>query len=881
MSEFLVRAACRGHRPYHAAFQRHTARPALIARLLRERHVARFIVAPDGFGKTDLAIQYADVVFSFQHVFWIDGSSPCFLRDLDNACIAQTLTAQDPETFLAVFEDVPPLDCERAEQFSEEIDAMLDLGCEVLITCLPTCDAFERHCDRITLGAYDLLLSDEELEDLSVAGEYLEKPPSYLLPAQRVVGLLPLAQTSHKTFLVRALREELPSDVLLPLFSLLILQTGSFKDLFEAKLCSLGELQFLAKHYPYLGIDLQNECFETVAFTPDDLASAFSAKLDTLVAQSQDFDRNTLVTKVADMLLDQRCGQRACEIVVLLASRPTRASWLASCGERLLSMICLLPACEVYHSLAGQLDKYAIRLDTDESVRRALLGDSPAACMAARRVMGNNLAPARDRIVSAFILVFCGSEDERCRAQDFIAKQVPDPSSNESEGTQDLAPVKLLSSRFDELTSISSDVPSDEWTVVGTIFRALKLSCVDAASTWIDWYERGLYTNFLVYISAYILRRATYKAQHDEEQMLQTHPPAIERLAHLVRERLVTHESPLELCDAVAGISLERACEYGVVNVASLDAKTASVLRRIELSLFSQRNDCDRLEHERSGHSHSSLTLPSHTGYPSSALSEGMVGIPTLTVNLFGGLDVRIGEEIVDPMRFRRQKVKTLLALLVLNRGREFSRDRLVSMLWPESDLISARKNFYGTWSILRHALSTKSGSCPYLIRQQQGLRLDANLLTTDVTQLEEILRILLFERPGYGGWAHVLEQINERFSDDLMPSESENSVIAGLRIDYRNRLVDALVSASNRLERAGDVQEALWFARAALNRDHTREDVYAALMRAQMAAGQRTAALDTYFSCRHVLVEELGIDPSPEIVSLYRAIIETEEVFV
>ena len=73
----------------------------------------------------------------------------------------------------------------------------------------------------------------------------------------------------------------------------------------------------------------------------------------------------------------------------------------------------------------------------------------------------------------------------------------------------------------------------------------------------------------------------------------------------------------------------------------------------------------------------------------------------------------------------------------------------------------------------------------------------------------------------------------------------------------------------------AGGFQQGLWFARSALRRDRTREDAYLALIRAQTAAGQRTAALMTYLSCRRVLRDELGIDPSPEIDALYRTLID------
>jgi DNA-binding SARP family transcriptional activator len=45
--------------------------------------------------------------------------------------------------------------------------------------------------------------------------------------------------------------------------------------------------------------------------------------------------------------------------------------------------------------------------------------------------------------------------------------------------------------------------------------------------------------------------------------------------------------------------------------------------------------------------------------------------------------------------------------------------------------------------------------------------------------------------------------------------------------------------------------------------------------MRAQIAYGQRTAAMMTYHVCRRVLAEELGIDPSPETTALYESLLE------
>lgn len=854
MPEYLKKASCRGRCPLHLASRRQIPRPDLIAKLLRERHVARFITAPDGFGKTGLALQYADTVFSFEHVFWIDGKSPCFLRDLDRGIIARTLLEDDGEQFLAVIDDVPPLDPERVELLSDEMDRMLDRDCEVLVTCTPSRDAFACHRDRVKLGASDLLLTDAEIDAQRMSGERVSDPAITIARAYRVAGLMWAPPEERSAFLATALREELPADLLLPLFVMVSLREGALEDVAAFGPFGSEEEALLADQYPYLGIDRQSGRFETALFEASSIAEAFSRKLVAVADRSSFPDAGTLVARLGDALVQRADHVRACELVRALAPRTARATWLAARGGELFDAACLVEACEVQRSLAGETAGQGARLSADEALRRALLGDRAAACAAARKAARDKMAPASTRMTGALVIAQCASVEERRRAD-------------------------KLSVALVKAAGVRADAPSEGgWAVAGLVHVKLREGAwCEAARAWLAWYGRGARGSSMVRSAAEILRQAAASG-------IEAQAPELDQVGAFVRKRVVcASEGGLGLDDALAGIAYERACECGVLSIPALDAKTALAVRRMEMRLLSQRTECERREHERLVREH---TLDAtHSGaYRAEGRATNMAKLPTmapvLTVNLFGGLDVHVGDERVDPSKFSRQKVKTLLALLVLHNGREFSRDKLVSLLWPESELVAARKNFYGIWAMLRRALSMPSGDCPYLIRQQQGLRLDAGLLASDVSQLEEVCRTLLFERPGYGGWSHVFAQINDRFSDDLLPSENGNDAIAALRVDYRNRLVDALVAASSRLVEAGEVQEGLWFARAALQRDRSREDSYICLMRAQLASGQRTAALETYFTCRRFLTDELGIDPSLETMRLYRSIIETEADF-
>ena len=865
MPEFLKKASCRGRCPLHLASRRQIPRPDLIAKLLRERHVARFVVAPDGFGKTGLALEYAETVFSFEHVFWIDGTSPCFLRDLDRGVVASTLLDDDPEPFLVVIDDVPLLDQERADRLSDEMDCLLDRDCEVLVACMPSRDAFARHRDRIKLSAVDLLLTDEELDALRTPGERTKVPSSAIPRACRVTGLVWASDEERSSFLSTALREELPADLLLPLFAMAGLQKGSLEDVAAFGPFGAEQEAILAEHYPYLGIDRQLGCFETASFDAASVADAFSRRLGPLADRSSFVDAGTLVSRLGDALVARGGHARACDLVRLLAPRATRAAWLASRGGELFDAACLVAACEVYRSLSGETAGKGAVLSADEAVRRALLEDRIGACAAARRAVRDKAAPPSPRLTGALVLSQCAGFEERGRAEKIIGALLKSPAA-----------VRVVRAARE---GGGERLPQEEtWVAAGLVHVQLcTATCSEAAKLWLYWHEIGARGSAMMQAGAEVLR-------HAASSLAEPQSTELDRLAALVREHVLhASEGELGLNDALAGIAHDSACKRGVLGVPALDASAAYAVREMSVRLLSEKREHERREQERFEHDRTFVaTHPD--AFRRDSRSKSLKKLPSiapmLTVNLFGGLDVLIGDERVDPSNFSRQKVKTLLALLVLNNGREFSRDKLVSLLWPDSELGPARRNFYGIWSKLCHALSMPSGDCPYLIRQQQGLRIDASLLASDVAQLEDVCRTLLFERPGYGGWANVFSLVNDRFSDDLLPSENDNDAIAALRVDYRNRLVDALVAASSRLVTAGDVQEGLWFARAALQRDRTREDAYTTLMQAQLAAGQRTAALETYFSCRRFLADDLGIDPSMETMRLYRSIIETEAEF-
>lgn len=116
---------------------------------------------------------------------------------------------------------------------------------------------------------------------------------------------------------------------------------------------------------------------------------------------------------------------------------------------------------------------------------------------------------------------------------------------------------------------------------------------------------------------------------------------------------------------------------------------------------------------------------------------------------------------------------------------------------------------------------------------------------------------------------------LRDLYRGDLMPAERKSEIIIRARQHYLGLFVDAMAIAALRVHKLGHHEETLLFANSALMRDSSREDAYALLMKSQVALGQRTAALETYFRCQKSLSDQLGIDPSRSTKRMYRELLE------
>lgn len=247
--------------------------------------------------------------------------------------------------------------------------------------------------------------------------------------------------------------------------------------------------------------------------------------------------------------------------------------------------------------------------------------------------------------------------------------------------------------------------------------------------------------------------------------------------------------------------------------------------------------------------------------------------VSPVRINLLGRCEVTRDGKNVLPNGELRRKAKLVLALLVVNDGKELPRTWIERIVWPESDPACVRSSFYNLWSYIRRVL-TPPDEEPFGSRRSRDTVSLAGLnYVSDVGEVHaQCLLLNGCNDPDI--CKRALGEIERLYCGPLLPGV-QNDQIDAYRITYQNRVLDALVDGVRALIRANDLRLAQHYAEFAFGIDQTREDVVYQYMKVQQLLGQYAGAISTFVSCRRALVDRFGIDGSSRLEELYEEILE------
>jgi DNA-binding SARP family transcriptional activator len=246
---------------------------------------------------------------------------------------------------------------------------------------------------------------------------------------------------------------------------------------------------------------------------------------------------------------------------------------------------------------------------------------------------------------------------------------------------------------------------------------------------------------------------------------------------------------------------------------------------------------------------------------------------------LLGPVEVWDGDERIS---LGGAKQRALLALLLLNANRTVRRAQVIDWLWDREPPRTAGDLVHEYVSRLRRALRSCRGAEPSLQRlrtQASGYLLE---VAPDELDLDRFERLVDQAHQGMAAGDLELATGMLRQALGLWRSSALANLPTSLAVDTESaRLEEArLVALEERLEvdlRLGRHAQLVGELQTLVASYPDREPLRRQLMLALYRSGRRAKALTVYRDTRQMLVEELGLEPSPALEQLERAILRAD----
>ncbi|MBN1580661.1 MAG: bacterial transcriptional activator domain-containing protein, partial [Anaerolineae bacterium] len=252
-----------------------------------------------------------------------------------------------------------------------------------------------------------------------------------------------------------------------------------------------------------------------------------------------------------------------------------------------------------------------------------------------------------------------------------------------------------------------------------------------------------------------------------------------------------------------------------------------------------------------------------------------------LTISLLGPFQARWDGQ---PIVFRSDTMRALLAYLALEAGALHRRESLAALLWPDHESVTALTNLRQTLSRLARAIGNSSVRPAFLRIDARTVRFDANSdCQLDVHTFEE--RIAQAQTHRHRRVEVCLPCVQSLRQATIL---YRGEFLSGLSLDgapefeqwtlvqrehFHTQALSALSVLAAHYAQRGEWEEAYQHALHQVELEPWHEPAHRQIMQALAATGRRGAALAQYENCRRILLENLDVEPEEATRALYAEI--------
>jgi DNA-binding SARP family transcriptional activator len=234
--------------------------------------------------------------------------------------------------------------------------------------------------------------------------------------------------------------------------------------------------------------------------------------------------------------------------------------------------------------------------------------------------------------------------------------------------------------------------------------------------------------------------------------------------------------------------------------------------------------------------------------------------------------DFRVRIFLLGPLRLeidgspyplpQRETLLRLFVRLTLEAGKALSRKTMAFSFWSDESETNALANLRRHLYLLRNALP---------VQLQEGLEISTQTVSFHLPP-EIWVDVTAFEKE-----AHTqaeLEAVVNLYTGDLAQGVEADDFLFPLREELRTRYLNLLKSLAQVCIEEENFEAAIRWAHKLTTQDPWDEEAARLCMAAEYMGGNRTAALAQYKTLEENLQREIGVQPMPETMALYREIL-------
>ena len=260
-------------------------------------------------------------------------------------------------------------------------------------------------------------------------------------------------------------------------------------------------------------------------------------------------------------------------------------------------------------------------------------------------------------------------------------------------------------------------------------------------------------------------------------------------------------------------------------------------------------------------------------------IDESRDTLPALYITCFCRFKVRRLDQPI--VLCSNRNGQAILRYLVAQPEHHATMDILMTLLWPEDEPAVAHHKLQVAVSALRRSLNdgyVKDAGGGYILCKHGVYELNPLVpLRTDVDEFLE------YYQAGQQSSGNVMVAYYKRACDLYTGPFLSEDLYTDWSFIRRKQLNQVYLTMCNALAeyclKTGRYEHAMRWIGAILKENRCDEVAHQQLMRAYAAQGRRSEALLQYQLCARILAEELGVQPMPETISLFQAILNNENL--